>query len=144
MRDRVFRGPEAARIAGITYRQLDYWARTDVVRPAVTAADGSGSVRRYSYWDLLDLYLVSRLAETGLGIPRCRGILDVVRATDFPYDKVLVLAGTDTYLVAADQLVDRLVEGPAAFVLSIPRLADDLDERIQAEEARPHLELAGA
>src|SRR6218665_786037 len=35
-----YRGAIAARAAGISYRQLDYWARTELVKPTVRGAAG--------------------------------------------------------------------------------------------------------
>ena len=61
-----YRGAVAARAAGITYRQLDYWARTELVEPTVRGAKGSGSQRLYGFRDILVLKLVKRLLDTGI------------------------------------------------------------------------------
>ena len=53
-----YRGPTACQIAGITYRQLDYWARTGLVKPSIRGAKGSGSQRLYSFKDILTLKIV--------------------------------------------------------------------------------------
>ena len=70
-----YRGPTACSAAGITYRQLDYWARTGLVEPSVRAAHGSGSQRLYSFRDILVLKVVKRLLDTGSRCsrsgPRC-------------------------------------------------------------------------
>ena len=58
-----FRGPQVCAIVGITYRQLDYWARTDLLRPSITEAKGSGTQRRYSYQDLLELKVIKGLLD---------------------------------------------------------------------------------
>ena len=63
---RGWRGPAACAVVGITYRQLDYWARTDLVRPSIASAAGSGSVRLYSFHDLLVLRVVKRLLDAGI------------------------------------------------------------------------------
>ena len=63
-----FRGPTACKAAGITYRQLDYWARTDLVAPTVRSASGSGSQRLYSFRDILVLKVVKRLLDTGVSL----------------------------------------------------------------------------
>ena len=60
-----FSGREAAAIVGITYRQLDYWARTDLIRPSLADAKGSGSRRRYSYKDLVELKMIKALLDAG-------------------------------------------------------------------------------
>src|ERR1700743_827592 len=64
-----FRGPQVCAIVGITYRQLDYWARTDLLRPSVSEARGSGTQRRYSYRDLVQLKVIKRLLDAGCPPP---------------------------------------------------------------------------
>ncbi len=64
--DEGFRGAQVCELVGITYRQLDYWARTDLLRPSVVDATGSGSQRRYSYSDVLELKVIKRLLDAGL------------------------------------------------------------------------------
>src|SRR3974377_1865027 len=61
-----FRGPQVCAVVGITYRQLDYWARTGLLRPSIADATGSGSKRRYSYGDVLELKVIKRLLAAGL------------------------------------------------------------------------------
>src|SRR3546814_12790352 len=75
-----FSGREAADIVGITYRQLDYWARTDLIRPSLADAKGSGSRRRYSYRDLLELTLIKTLLDAGQRLERIRQAFDYLRA----------------------------------------------------------------
>ena len=69
--------PEAAEIVGITYRQLDYWARTDLVRPSLADAKGSGSRRRYSYRDLLELKMIKKLLDAGIKLETVRDVFDL-------------------------------------------------------------------
>ena len=65
MTEAGFRGPQVCAIVGITYRQLDYWARTDLIRPSLADAKGSGSRRRYSYRDLIELKMIKTLIDAG-------------------------------------------------------------------------------
>src|SRR3954453_12986200 len=74
-----YRGAVAARAAGITYRQLDYWARTELVEPTVRGATGSGSQRLYRYRDILVLKLVKRLLDTGISLQQIRTAVDQLR-----------------------------------------------------------------
>jgi len=67
-------GTRAAQIVGITYRQLDYWARTDLVRPSIADASGSGSRRRYSYQDLLELRMIKNLLDAGIRLETVRDV----------------------------------------------------------------------
>src|SRR4051812_49565962 len=85
-----YRGPTACAAAGITYRQLDYWARTRLVDPSVRPAHGSGSQRLYSFRDILVLKVVKRLLDTGVSLQqirtavthlRDRGVQDLAQIT---------------------------------------------------------------
>ena len=74
-----YRGPSACQIAGITYRQLDYWARTSLVVPSIRGAAGSGSQRLYSFKDILVLKIVKRLLDTGISLHNIRVAVDHLR-----------------------------------------------------------------
>src|SRR6478752_126043 len=74
-----FSGAETAQIVGITYRQLDYWARTDLVRPSLEDAKGSGSRRRYSYHDLLELKVIKNLLDAGIRLESVRDVFIYLR-----------------------------------------------------------------
>src|SRR6058998_4420087 len=75
-----YRGPTACSAAGITYRQLDYWARTGLVVPSVRSASGSGSQRLYSFKDILVLKVVKRLLDTGVSLQNIRVAVDALRS----------------------------------------------------------------
>ena len=91
-----FSGKRAADIVGISYRQLDYWARTDLIRPSLADAHGSGSRRRYTYRDLLELKLVKTLLDNGIKLESIREAFGYLRdqfGTDVSTAK-LVISGT--------------------------------------------------
>ncbi|MGQ0832723.1 MAG: MerR family transcriptional regulator [Microthrixaceae bacterium] len=95
-----FSGREAADIVGITYRQLDYWARTDLIRPSLADAKGSGSRRRYSYRDLIELKLIKTLLDAGQKLERVRAAFDFLRDLgDDLTSAQLVIAGDSVVLV---------------------------------------------
>ena len=71
-----YRVPIACQVAGISYRQLDYWARTELVRPSIRGAKGSGSQRLYSFKDILVLKIVKRLLDTGISLQNIRLAVD--------------------------------------------------------------------
>jgi DNA-binding transcriptional MerR regulator len=110
-----YRGPTACAAAGITYRQLDYWARTGLVEPSVRPAQGSGSQRLYSFRDILVLKVVKRLLDTGISLQqiraavlhlRDRGAGDLARLT-------LMSDGVSVYeCTSTDEVVDLLAGGP--------------------------------
>jgi DNA-binding transcriptional MerR regulator len=95
-----YSGTRAAKIVGISYRQLDYWARTDLVRPSLTDASGSGSRRAYSYRDLLELRVIKSLLDAGIKLESVRKAFDYLREhvdTDIA-SAHLVISGSDVVL----------------------------------------------
>ena len=110
MPDRLvgFRGPTACQVVGITYRQLDYWARTDLIRPSLADARGSGSRRRYSYRDLLELKLVKTLLDDGIKLESIREAFGYLRdqlGDDLSTVK-LVISGNSAVLVRENDELD--------------------------------------
>ena len=120
-----FRGPTACKAAGITYRQLDYWARTDLVAPTVRSASGSGSQRLYSFRDILVLKVVKRLLDTGVSLQqirtavghlRERGVEDLAQIT-------LMSDGASVYeCTSADEVVDLVQGGQGVFGIAVGRV----------------------
>ena len=120
-----FRGPTACKAAGITYRQLDYWARTDLVVPTVRSASGSGSQRLYSFRDILVLKVVKRLLDTGVSLQqirtavghlRERGVEDLAQIT-------LMSDGASVYeCTSADEVVDLVQGGQGVFGIAVGRV----------------------
>ncbi|MEO9180201.1 MAG: MerR family transcriptional regulator, partial [Acidimicrobiales bacterium] len=74
-----FSGPMVCRLTGVTYRQLDYWARTDLVTPSITPAHGSGSKRAYSYSDVLEVKVIKSLLNSGVALARARQAVECLR-----------------------------------------------------------------
>jgi DNA-binding transcriptional MerR regulator len=103
-----FSGREAADIVGITYRQLDYWARTDLIRPSLADAKGSGSRRRYSYQNLIELKMIKTLLDAGQKLERVRTAFEYVRELgDELTSAQLVITGDSVVLVReGEALID--------------------------------------
>ncbi len=107
-REPGFSGTRAAKIVGISYRQLDYWARTDLVRPSLADASGSGSRRAYSYRDLLELRVIKSLLDAGIKLESVRTAFTYLREhveTDIA-SAHLVISGSDVLLCDGDELID--------------------------------------
>jgi DNA-binding transcriptional MerR regulator len=125
-----YRGPTACAAAGITYRQLDYWARTGLVEPSVRAAHGSGSQRLYSFRDICVLKVVKRLLDTGISLQqiraavihlRDRGADDLARLT-------LMSDGVSVYeCTSTDEVVDLLAGGQGVFGIALGRIWQEVD-----------------
>ncbi|MDL4812906.1 MerR family transcriptional regulator [Actinomadura opuntiae] len=144
-----YRGPTACAAAGITYRQLDYWARTKLVEPSVRAAHGSGSQRLYSFRDILVLKVVKRLLDTGVSLQqirtavthlRDRGVQDLAQIT-------LMSDGVSVYeCTSADEVVDLLQGGQGVFGIALGRVWQEVEgslaelpgERAATDDPDPH------
>jgi len=120
--DLGYRGPTACNAAGITYRQLDYWARTGLIEPSVRSATGSGSQRLYSFRDILILKIIKRLLDAGISLQqirtavthlRERGTEDLTRVT-------LMSDGASVYeCTSTDEVIDLLQGGQGVFGIAI-------------------------
>ena len=127
--DEGFRGPQVCSLVGITYRQLDYWARTNLIRPSVCDAAGSGSKRRYSYGDLLELKVIKSLLDAGVALQSARKALEYLRQNlgEDIASANLVLNGSRSVLArTGEEIVDLLKGGQG--VLSIVPLGGCKDE----------------
>ncbi len=136
--DVSYSGRSAAEIVGISYRQLDYWARTDLVRPSLVEAKGSGSRRQYDYRNLLELRAVKSLLDAGIRLESVRQVFDYVRehlGEDIGSANI-VISGTSTVLVrSGDELIDVLRKGQGVLnVLALSGVKDEVDARIVADE----------
>jgi DNA-binding transcriptional MerR regulator len=124
-----FRGPQVCKLVGISYRQLDYWARTDLIRPSLADAQGSGTQRRYSYRDLVALKVIKSLLDAGVSLQTARKAIEYLREDlgDDWATASLVLDGTNSVLARTDDaLIDLVRHGQG--VLNIVPLGHMLDE----------------
>ena len=120
-----YRGPTACAAAGITYRQLDYWARTGLVEPSIRPAAGSGTQRLYSFRDILVLKVVKRLLDTGVSLQnirtavrhlRDRGVDDLAQIT-------LMSDGASVYeCTSPDEVIDLVQGGQGVFGIAVGRV----------------------
>ncbi len=129
-----FSGKKAADVVGISYRQLDYWARTDLIRPSLADAKGSGSRRRYSYRDLIELKLVKTLLDDGIKLESIREAFGYLRdqlGEDLTTAK-LVIAGNSAVLIREnDELVDVVNRYQGQGVLNLLAL-DGVQSKVDA------------
>lgn len=127
-------GRRAAEVAGISYRQLDYWARTDLIRPTLADAAGSGSRREYSYSDLLELRLVKTLLDAGIQLQQVRTVFGFLRGKmgQEVASANLVISGDRVYLPDTDgELIDVLHNGQGVLnVLSLGGVRSEIDAAI--------------
>nr|WP_239137572.1 MerR family transcriptional regulator [Sphaerisporangium rufum] len=117
-----YRGPTACSAAGITYRQLDYWARTQLVEPSVRPAQGSGSQRLYGFRDILVLKVVKRLLDTGVSLQQIRTAVQHLRerGVDDLAQITLMSDGVSVYeCTSADEVIDLLEGGQGVFGIAL-------------------------
>ena len=117
-----YRGPVACSAAGITYRQLDYWARTGLVSPSVRSAAGSGTQRLYSFRDILILRIVKRLIDTGVSLPNIRAAVDHLadRSGEDLASLTIMSDGASIYECrSADEVVDLVRGGQGVFGIAV-------------------------
>lgn len=120
--DQGYRGPTACNAAGITYRQLDYWARTGLVEPTIRGARGSGSQRLYSFRDILILKIIKRLLDAGISLPQIRTAISHLRerGTDDLTRVTLMSDGASVYeCTTNDEVIDLLQGGQGVFGIAI-------------------------
>jgi DNA-binding transcriptional MerR regulator len=125
-----YRGPIACKAAGITYRQLDYWARTGLVEPTVRPASGSGTQRLYGFRDILVLRVVKRLLDSGVSLQqirtavthlRERGVEDLSRIT-------LMSDGASVYeCTSDDEVIDLVQGGQGVFGIALGKVWRELE-----------------
>ena len=133
MAKQSFSGSQAAQIAGITYRQLDYWARTNLIRPSLSDAKGSGSRRSYEYRDLLELKVIKQLLDAGIKLESVREGFNYLRShvdTEIAAAHI-VISGKAVVLCQGDQLVDVVRNGQGVLnVLPLANIKSDVDAMI--------------
>ena len=145
--DTGYRGPTACRAAGITYRQLDYWARTGLVEPSVRGATGSGTQRLYGFKDILVLKVVKRLLDTGVSLQQIRvaishlrdhGVEDLARIT-------LMSDGASVYeCTSADEVIDLVQGGQGVFGIALGRVWREVEGELASLPSERAEDEAGA
>ena len=128
-----YRGPAACKAAGITYRQLDYWARTGLVEPSVRAASGSGSQRLYGFRDVLVLKVVKRLLDTGVSLQQIRVAVAALRerGIDDLAQITLMSDGASVYECSSAQDVFDLVQGgQGVFGIAVGRVWREVETEL--------------
>jgi DNA-binding transcriptional MerR regulator len=134
-----FRGPQVCKIVGITYRQLDYWARTNLIRPSIADAKGSGSQRVYSYRDLLELKVIKSLLDAGMALTQARTALGYLRdnlGEDVTTANLVMSGGTALLARSDGEIVDLVRKGQGVLnIVPLGGVVDELDAAIH--ELRP-------
>ncbi|MCA1822671.1 MAG: MerR family transcriptional regulator [Mycobacteriales bacterium] len=130
-----YRPPTACAVAGISYRQLDYWARTNFVLPTIRDASGSGTQRLYSFRDIALLKVVKRLLDSGVSLQKVRAAVDRLRergVSDLS-DVTLMSDGNTIYECTSDQEVIDLVRGgQGVFGIAVDKVIHEVEGTLAA------------
>ena len=130
-----YRAPQVCKLVGITYRQLDYWARTNLIRPSLQEATGSGSQRRYSFSDVVQLKVIKRLLDAGMSLKKIRFAVEILReqmSLDQPLADVTLLSDGQTIYAAhsEEEVVDVFRRGQGVFGIAIGPVEEEVEGAI--------------
>ena len=151
MEELGYRGPQACKVVGITYRQLDYWTRTGLIVPSIQEAKGSGTQRLYSFGDLLQLKVIKRLTDAGASLRKVRQAIDYVRThlADDWEQATIVTDGERVYACTTDEeVVDLLRSGQGVLgaVVAVDKVRDELNgtlKKLAPAHVQQKLDYAG-
>jgi len=139
--DHGYRGPQVCKIVGITYRQLDYWARTDLVRPSICDANGSGTQRLYSYRDLVELKIIKRMLDADISLQSARKAIEYLReqlGTDLASAHLVLEGGSNVLVQTDDQIIDLLRNGQGVLnIVALGPVVSDLATELEQVAPEP-------
>jgi DNA-binding transcriptional MerR regulator len=132
MSEEGYRVPDVCRIVGISYRQLDYWARTELVTPSIRDAHGSGTQRLYSFQDLVSLKVIKKLLDTGVSLQRVRKAVEHLKSMKRrPHGVTLMSDGRGVYEAhSPEAVIDLLQKGQGVFAIALDQVWIDLEGTI--------------
>ena len=134
-----YRGPQVCAIVGITYRQLDYWARTDLLRPSLADAQGSGTQRRYSYRDLVALKVIKNLLDAGISLQTARKAIEYLRehlGEDLGSASLVIDESRTVLARTGDDIVDLVRQGQGVLnIVPLGAVVEQIDAGVH--ELRP-------
>lgn len=145
-----YRVPEVCKVVGISYRQLDYWARTGLVTPSVRDAGGSGTQRLYSFQDLVQLKVIKKLLDTGVSLQRIRKAVGYLRThlNKQPMGTTLLSDGSRIYAAESpEEIIDLLQKGQGVFAIALDKVWEDLTEslpKLERAQEMAFVEAGGA
>jgi DNA-binding transcriptional MerR regulator len=135
MTEAGFRAPTVCSLVEITYRQLDYWARTGLITPSLQDANGSGSQRLYSFTDLVQLKMIKRLKDAGMSLPKIRSAMETLRTHVGEHrslaDITIVADGSTIYAATSpDEVIDLVRRGQGVFAMAVGPLHAELEAEV--------------
>lgn len=142
--EKGYGGRQAAEIVGISYRQLDYWARTNLIRPSLADAAGSGSRRRYSYRDLLELKVVKNLLDAGIKLESVRDAFSYLRdhlGEDVTSVNLVISSRASVLVRSGEEIIDLLRQGQGVLnILPLAGVKEEVDAAILLFPVEPEVD----
>ena len=134
-----YRVPEVTKAVGISYRQLDYWARTGLVTPSIREAGGSGTQRLYSFQDMLVLRIIKKLLDAGVGLQQIRKAVEYLKDMKQPLHSVTLMSdGNRIYAPdSPEAVIDLLAKGQGVFAIAVDKVVSDLEGTLAKSHRRP-------
>lgn len=134
---RGYRGTVASKVAGITYRQLDYWARKQIVEPSITPSHGSGSRRLYSFKDVVILAVSKKLLDAGVNLVNVTAAIGFLtqRTTSQLSGVTIMCDGEHVHeCTSSEQMIELLQSGTAVFGVSVGSLWQQIEQDLDQED----------
>ena len=134
-----FRVPDVCKIVGISYRQLDYWARTGLVNPSIREAGGSGTQRLYSFQDLVQLRVIKKLLDTGVSLQKVRRAVFYMRDHMGTQPSTMTLASDGNRIYACqseNEIIDLVKRGQGVFAIALDKVWEELSTSVRKREGR--------
>jgi len=134
-----YRVPDVCKLVGISYRQLDYWARTGLVTPSVREAGGSGTQRLYSFRDLVQLRVIKKLLDTGVSLQKVRRAVFYMRDHMGAQPSTMTLASDGNRIYACqseDEIIDLVKRGQGVFAIALDKVWEELTTSVRKREGR--------
>jgi DNA-binding transcriptional MerR regulator len=136
---------DAVRITGVSFRNIDYWARTKFIVPSIAEAQGTGTDRRYSFSDLLALRVARELREAGVSTQKLRRVVEFLRTRKGLIQPLaecrLIVTGTDVQVATSPEKIMSVLRTPGqtsfAFVFDLARTVDEMKQEIGISERKP-------
>jgi DNA-binding transcriptional MerR regulator len=129
-----YRGPQVCKIVNITYRQLDHWTRTELVRPSIAEAHGSGTQRLYSYRDLVELKVIKSLLDGGLSLQSVRKVIEYLRSnlgSDLATASLVIEGQRSVLARSGEEIVDLVRQGQGVLnIVPLASVKQQLDAKI--------------
>lgn len=132
-----YRGSVASKVAGITYRQLDYWARKGIMEPSVTQSHGSGSRRLYSFKDIVVLAVLKHLLDIGVNLPNATAAASFLNEkNEGDLEKVTIVCDGDNVIdcQSSEQLFDIMTSGKAVFAMAVSTIWQQVQDDLVTED----------